>query len=323
MACATPRRCGLYETTREIVAAERTLGLDARIVDPRPGPFYPGPEDRGVPLADMDWACEADVVFSHSGHDGTPVENADNPIVVVAHGRPLSSFIGEQQGGAPAYSYHVTRSRQERYRACVTFWPQHEPYLRSLWGGKPVHVVTPPVDTDYWCPGETSYDFAGKGGGYNVVLTDPWARKDVSPLHSVHAFHLFRSICPDARLHVYAVNSTRGIGALRRMLGEGLGVVQGWASDLRAVYRAADMLITPHRIATRSVREAMACGLQVVSGADCHPEDIEAFAMLMAKTREDPRPRRDKRAAADFNTRDAARTMREIADRYAGVTCGD
>lgn len=295
-AIVTPRRCGLYETTRELVAAERALGIDARIYNPIPASdpkkaMEPAGEDRGVPICGDGWAATADVVFSHSGHDGTVLATTKQPIWHVAHGRPVSTFIGEHRtDGIPAYSYGLFRRADPRYRGCVTFWPEYEPVLRLIWTPKPVVVATAPCDHAYWSPGATGYDFAGRKAPYNVVVTDPWSREDVHPIQMVHAFGLFRAIVPDARLHVYAIDSSRGLHALRPMLGDGLGVLQGWAADLRPVYRAADMLVTPNRIHTRSVREAMSCGMQVVSGRDANPDDPEAFAYAMARRKDEPQP---------------------------------
>ena len=321
MAVATPGRCGLYETTRDLVAAERALGIDARIVDPKPHPtLHPGKEDRGVPLAPMSWAVEADLIVSHSGHDGTPVSLTDQPIVIVAHGRPVSTFIGEREGGAAAYTYHAQRSRQDRYKACITLWPEYRPYFESLWGGKPVHVVPPTVDLDYWRPGDSDYDFAKKGGTFDVVMTDPWSRRDVSPLPTIHAFDLFRRDEPGARLHIFAHDgNAKGLAGIRAMLGESLGLVQGWAADLRRVYRAADMLITPHRIYTRAIREAMACGVTVTSGMHAPAEDLERFANAIAG-RMKRRPAWNREQAEDrFDPEAAGLAMGEIIQTYARV----
>lgn len=314
VAIRTPGACGLYETTRELAYGLRSEGADARIVDPAPNKaFGEAPaEDRGVPIADMAWAVESDLVLSHSGHDGTPLGETDQPILHVQHGRPVSTWLMERSGGAPAYTYMVARRSKDRYRGAVTFWPEHEPILRSLWSPKPVHVVPPSCDLGYWTPGPTGYDFAGKAGKVNVVLADPWSRQDVSPISAVHAFALFRHMVPGARLHIYAVDNAKGFGALKAMLGDSLGVVQGWAKDLRSVYRVADMLITPHRIYTRSIREAMACGLQVVSGRDCHPEDAGAFARAMASRLERPQPTR-KMARVLFDPAATARSFLAIA----------
>ena len=316
IAIVTPGRCGLYETLNELVRAERAEGVDARIVDPKPHPTagIDGDFDRGVPLAPMEWATGADLIASHSGHDSTPVAETDQPILHVAHGRPFSTFLLERDGGLPAFSYHVQRSEQDRYRGCVTFWPEHEPYLRSLWRGKPVRVVTPPVDSERWKPGRSAYDFGGKEGGYNVVMTDPWSRRDVSSFHPIHAFLLFRNLMTGAKLHIYAAErDTKGYAALFKVLGDSLGVVQGWAKDLLPVYQSADMLITSNKIWTRSLRESMSCGVQVVSGRDVDPEDIEGFALEMARVAESPRPTRDL-AKALFNPRRAAKEFIAAAE---------
>jgi glycosyltransferase involved in cell wall biosynthesis len=324
-AIATPNRCGLYETTRELVAAERALGVNAWIYDPDPvEQYFPGGNDRGVPISrDSDLALEADIIISHSGHDNTPLQHSDQPVIHVAHGRPLSTFMGERGGKAPGLTYQTQRRHKDRFRAAVTFWPEYEPYLRNIWAPKPVHTLPPSVDLDYWRPGSSDYDFHGRRGGYNVVMLDPWSREDSSPYHCIHAFVLFRKIMPDARLHMLAWDGNkRGLGGLTNLLGDGGGMVTRWATNVREILHSADMVITPHRIYTRSIREAMACGLQVVSGRDCHPEDIEAFAMKMVSRRERPEPTR-KMAEALFDPRNTGRSMLDLIEAYAGVPVGD
>lgn len=319
VAIVTPRRCGLYETTRELVAAERDLGIDAAIVDPKPHPAFQdvGPEDRGAPIRDMEWAKTADLIVSHSGHDGTPLADTDQPILQAAHGRPVSTWIMEREGGAPAWTYHGVRSQRERYRGCVTFWPEYEAYFQAMWGDKPVHVVPPTVDLDYWCPDDTDYDFAGQAGEYNVVMTDPWCRRDVVPMPLILAFHRFRQSVPQAKLHIFAMDENhKGLAWVKRLLGDGLGIIQRWAADLRPVYRKADMLISPQRIYTRSIREAMACGAQVVSAKDADPADIIAFARSMEVRVEFPLDTRH-RARMSFCPERAARVMRSVMQQHA------
>lgn len=316
-AIATPYRCGLYETTRELVAAERDLGIDARIVDPAPNEdYYPGNEDRGVPITrEFDWALKADLIVSHSGHDNTPLQHSEQPVIHVAHGRPLNTFLGERNGGAPGLTYQTQRKRYDRYKGACTFWPEYAPYLKNIWHPKPVHVLPAPVDLDYWRPGTDDYDFGGRRGAYNVVMTDPWSREDSSPYHGIHAFKLFHDEHPDARLHMLAWDGNKkGIEGLTELLDKGGGSIMRWCNDVRKVYWSADMLITPHRVYTRSIREAMACGLQVVSGRDCHPENIESFATLMSRRRARPL---DTRHMAEklFQPEPAARAFIEIAER--------
>ena len=69
LAIVTPGRVGLYETTRELVAALRARGVDSCIVDPTQATndLYPDTlSDRGARLAEMSWALNADVIVSHA-----------------------------------------------------------------------------------------------------------------------------------------------------------------------------------------------------------------------------------------------------------------
>ena len=70
-AIATPRKCGLYETTRELVAAERALGVDARIVDPAPNEKVGiKNHDRGVPIADGHARADQPAAHGNAGTAG-------------------------------------------------------------------------------------------------------------------------------------------------------------------------------------------------------------------------------------------------------------
>lgn len=268
----TPRRCGLYETTRELVAGLRTMGVDSRLVDiPQANKVYPSgyphTEDRGALVASMQWAVTADVVVNHSGYDNTPIAETGQPIVHVAHGRPRSSFLSEVNGtGAPIYSYHYGKNADPRWRAVVTFWPEHKPYLEVMFPAKPVRVVQAPVDLEAWTPGPARYDFHGQKAEINVVCTDMW-REDVDPFLPLNAFALWAR-GKQAKLHLYAKPANlRGYSALiKRLQDDGtMGVCHGRVEKgLDEIYRAADFVLTANEIDTRTVREAKACGCPVV-----------------------------------------------------------
>ena len=107
----TPGRCGLYETTRELVTHLRQQGIDSRLVDPLPdanpiGDQVPVHEDRGAKIADLAWAKDADLFVSHSGIGDLGKQYKNTPIIQVAHGRPYNSFISETSGNTPIYSHH-------------------------------------------------------------------------------------------------------------------------------------------------------------------------------------------------------------------------
>jgi len=126
-----------------------------------------------------------------------------------------------------------------------------------------------PVDLGAWSPnGPSGYRFNDKGGEINVVSTDAF-RSDIDPFAAVSAFiYLAKNWNrPSIKLHIYGGDVTgKGWGALLKPLIDNnqLGETVGWVKGLANVYRAADLMITPHHIQVRSVREAMACGCPVV-----------------------------------------------------------
>jgi glycosyltransferase involved in cell wall biosynthesis len=274
----SPRQCGLYETVREVVAAERALGHDARMFDPAPTKYHPqGDEDRGAGIVrDKAWLAEADIIADHSGCDGT-TDTLSTPHILVAHGRPRHSFLSEVNGGPPIYSYHYRLDQTPKYKAVVTFWPEHVHYLKVMFRQTPVHYVPACVDQKAWSPeGPSGYSFHGKGGAFNVVCADAW-RDDCDPFDAFNAVALAARQMPGIKLHVYGKRGVgeKGWGALLKVLSEDgtLGEVCGWVDGLAHVYRAADLVVTCNQIATRAMREAMACGcpVQVVRGADPQP----------------------------------------------------
>lgn len=325
IAIVTPGKCGLYETVRETIAAERALGADARIYDPAPTKFYPTGQaaDRGAALfQDKAFLSEADVIVDHSGCDGT-TDQLDKPHILVAHGRPRHSFNSEVNGGAPIYSYHYRLNKTPKYKAVVTFWPEHVGHLRVMFPDKPVYAVNPPTDLKHWTPtGPNGYNFHGKAGAFNVVCADSW-RDDVDPFNAVCAFALAAREVPGMRLHIYGKQGgEKGWPVLlKRLADDGtLGEVCGWVSGLENVYRAADLGITPHTIYTRSIREPLACGCPVVSGRDCDTSDVQAFAKAIVEKLRNP----DRKAARDEAERkfDAMNTARGLLAIAEGVVRG-
>lgn len=300
----TPGRCGLYETTRELAHGLRAIGHDARLVETGANKVYAGgypeAEDRGVPVASIDWAMQADVLVNHSGYDGTNLAKTNQPIIHVAHGRPRSSFLTERDGSTPIYSYQFQNDSNPRWRAVVTFWPEHERYLRVLFKETPVHTVPAPVDLDYWSPGDrNAYDFHGKRGDVNIVIADP-KRADCDAFEPLMAFASCMDDMPDGvRLHWFgAPTDLRGYAPIVRRIQDAgkMGIVHRWSKRLRDVYRAADMVITGNDIATRTLREATACGCPVnyVGGSWMHfnvpaDESDRYVTREYAKSKFDPR----------------------------------
>jgi glycosyltransferase involved in cell wall biosynthesis len=295
-AVITPHQAGIYETTRDLVAGLRAAGVDSRITDPLNEPELQ--EDRGVPIVSGDWVKEADVICSHSGLSKL-ANSLDTPVVHFLHGRPHSSFLLEQKGKLAVYSY--LKTIRDRFALFITFWPEFLDYWRAVLPHERVKAIAPPVDLDRWTPdGPDGYGFHGEKGKRNVVCASMW-REDETPFHIINAFRVLATRVQGVKLHVYAAPGGQAWEVLRDSLTEiaSLGEVQGMVRGLEHVYRAADCVITPHRIATRSVREPLACGTNVVmapgnnySPFQADPQDLGAYANQIERALGESAPNR-------------------------------
>ena len=340
----TPGQCGLYETTRDLVIHERRLGVDARIVDIRnavptsPSTVKPAgscpqcgftqlqtitpertmpdwAEDRGVVKAPLTWLESVDVICSHSGIPDHLPHGAKAPRIHVAHGRPHSSFLLGQQQNNHVWKAYENYAKDDRWKAIVTLWPGFGKYWQLVFP-RPVHEFSPFVDLERWKPCKSDYNFGGKSGEPNIVISDVW-RQDKDPFQCLFAFAEFAKAYPDAKLHLYGLNpndSSALSPILTALQNRGvLGEVKGHVDNLVEIYNAADLLLTPHIIATRTIREAMACGLSVVAGGDqpytpygCEPERTNQYADVMTRAWGDVSKHREARRS---DTRTAAECL--------------
>ena len=312
IAAFTPHRAGLYETTREVILAERKQGIDARLVDcgnPNEAnliakekkkllPFYsylgkaallavngaieylksqghfvvepvkPGTEDRGIVVEDEKWAIEeADILVGHSGFSEA-LQKLKKPLVLCCHGRPRSSFLLEWQGKYPVYSGYSKLNADPRVLKFVTFWKEHIPNLAMVIDKEKLAYVPPCVDLDFFSPRGKKGEFPDPNR-FNIVIVDIW-REDIDPWDVFHCCYLFCEKHPEAQFHMFGCKPPSEIGPwaflLKRAQSEGkLGIVSGLIDAIDEVYRTADMMVTPHTIATRTVRESLASGLPLVA----------------------------------------------------------
>lgn len=288
-----PGRCGLYETVRDLVVAERLLGHRVDLVDA-------GVQGEGAHVGAIDWrrtgtieargpeaARDADVVVTHTAPPPAVLEATSAPLVHVLHGRPRSSYLIERAdpAGAPVWRMLRRWGADPRYHAFVNPWPSHrDAWLCALPEDRLHGLSAPPIDLDLWSPeGDKrpwTTDHADGDSRIKVLVADVW-RDDVDPLHALVALAAVaaRGEAP-IRVHVLglpgptlAPAQEAVLGRLRRhdALGETLGHMRG----MDAAYRAVDVLVTPQTIDTRTVREALACGTPVVR----HRERYDTYAL--------------------------------------------
>jgi glycosyltransferase involved in cell wall biosynthesis len=293
------------------------------MVDPSPRKDVAKPdnEDRGAPYASMGWGVDADIIVNHSGFDNTPLGATKQPVVLVAHGRPRSGFLSEVRGSTPCYSFKGTQNKNDRLKKVVTFWSEHMPYWQFMMPDKEICFVPPSVDLGAWkLDGPSGFKFAGKKGRVNIVITDP-IRDDVDWFYPLQAAGLFAREVEGVKVHVFGrLGKTPGHDAIiRRIQDDGhMGVVGGWVGGLDNVYRAATVMLTANEIATRSMREAMACGCPVVQVTDLNSPWRVDLRAAMLKTIED-RVLIRKKAEALFNPKVTAQKMKAILDDSSTV----
>jgi hypothetical protein len=145
------------------------------------------------------------------------------------------------------------------------------------------------VDLKKFNPEGKKYTSANWTGRPNILVADMW-REDITPFCMIEAAEKFRQqYCLTAKLQMFgmppaAKGFTSQLG--RRLRDSDLvGECNAIVPFLDTVYRSADILITPHKIATRIIREATASGLSIVAGTGCKytpftadPRDADSFA---------------------------------------------
>jgi glycosyltransferase involved in cell wall biosynthesis len=341
--CVTvaPNRCGLYGTARELVDAEKLCGVDAGIIDVSVSdkePLingtqegYPKIKDPRVQARSIGWARRADVYVRHS-YIPMEFQNSGKPLVLALHGRPESSFRLEQMMGQLILSTVAKRGVDDRYKAFVTFWPEHLFIWSSIVPKEKLFHVPASVDLSFYSPDGPKATWKEFNGSPNILIADIW-REDVLPFNALFAAALFQQkYCKSAKIHILAVQG-KNLKVMTPMLigmkkAGALGVLGPMTTKIVDFYRAADIIVTPHSIATRTVREPLACGVPVVAGSGnrytpytANPRDIEGFARAINKCwqdyKEDPDAMRKmarRTAEIGFNPRNTGEAMKKVLE---------
>lgn len=275
----SPNCCGLAEAARDMIVADRLAGHESHAIDVgaysrskqvRP-PTQGLIDDRGgskIISQSPGWGLTADLIVAHTGVPDNFIVGSDAPIVWVAHGRPRACFLPESMGQGNSYTLLHDLMTWPRVKKLLSFWPYHREFWRVIVPEeKMVFFDFPPIDGNRFSPCGVKADFAEKGGRFNIVIAES-AREDIDIYEIVHALFLVSKKITGLKVHLYGMGEIRNGWQfiLQKLKDIGiLGEVWTRRQNMEEVYRAADLLISPQRIVTRSVGEALSCGLSVIA----------------------------------------------------------
>jgi len=217
-------------------------------------------------------ALFADIIIGHTGIPDNWIVKTTAPIIWIMHGRPGACFKPEQFGRGWSYSLINEIAQWPRIKAMLSFWPQHVNYWKVIIPeNKIVCFNYPPIDEKRFCNSGSKYDFAGKNNRFNIVVSES-LREDVDTFELMHGVIEYAKSNKGFYIHIFGLDPPLRcweliIKELRRL--DILGVIWQRRTDMEEVYRAADLVLSPQRIVTRSVGEALSCGTPVIAAYGC------------------------------------------------------
>ena len=270
----SPNQAGIYGSTRDLILAERAQGIFASFVDF--GSKVNGEYKSRVGLSDGDittilpsLAEDAEILVRHSAIPPEIVK-LNKPTVLMLHGAP-EYMVRLDHAKKTNVLRDAVRSAKKA-AAVVTFWKEHVFEWETILGVK-VEYCPAIVDLDKWNPEGKAVDF---GPGIHIVSTGMWRNEYRTPYECIMAAAEVVKEQPDVHLHVYAVpTDDRPEAPYRRLMHQlyvnGLiSTPHGMVNNLDEVYRGADLALTPHVVASRTVRESLACGCPIVAGTNSY-----------------------------------------------------
>lgn len=333
----TPNRSGMYETVRDLIFAERMLGVDAQFIDCK-GNAENGQDcsrvglyEGGLETISPEWSYTADILVRHSLAP-EPIMRIGIPAIMCLHGRPEYAYVLERARKSPVLSIMTENESNPQYKAFVSFWEEHKSVWDIIIPNKKTHYVPAIVDLSKYNPVGKKFNFGDFEGEPNIVVADIW-REDITPFNVIFAAARFKQLrCPTAKVHIFGTPppDTPFIKELMLRLRNKdiVGIADGLVSFMPDVYRAADIVVTPHNIATRVIREALASGVPIVAGSGCRytkytadARDYKAFsyqinrcwADLQSNSKKVKREFRDT-AEREFNYENTGKAMLSIFD---------
>jgi len=317
-----PGRCGLYHTARDLILSERAMGIDAQLCCVE-GDKDVGQTDGPITVQPWQYGLDADVWVRHSALH-PELEGMDRPIIMALHGRPESSYRLGVSDGNLIFDCVANRSADQRYRAFIYFWPEFRHHWEAIIPPEKLFYVPAMIDGPAYAGGKR----LNLAGDPKILIADIW-RDDLTPLDSIVAAAAYiEKYAPNGRIHIVGlpVKKERAVimpllnGLVRKGV---IGSMAGQVGNIADYYATCDVVVTPHTIATRIIRESLSAGLPVVAGAGCQftpyradHYDIDAVAAQidLAITERRTRPYYAEQAESLFGKRAAGEAMQHAIE---------
>ena len=288
-----PNQAGISGTAIDMVMAERKAGIDSILIDyDGKKPCMVGLTSGEVVTVGPSKAHDADIIVRHSAIPPS-IEALNKPQVMCLHGRPEYTFLLHHGPKKMAViDEYLKCAKDPRYRGFINFWKEHQAYIERLLPGTKIDFVPAMVNMETYNPDGMRYEYGKDGGSPNILICDMF-REDVSPFAVLMAAAEYcRKYNPKAKINIYGLqrqNENPVKVLIDNLKAEGIvNQAKPLTKDMDMVYRANDILVTPHRIATRVIREALASGLPIVAGMGCpytkwaaDARDTDGFAKRM------------------------------------------
>ena len=290
-----PNACGMYEAARDMYVADLKAGHDVHMVDVgvtvngkhKPGSVGKNDNRNGLNIIteNQNVVLDADIIMAHTGVSDNWLVKCQAPMFWVMHGRPAACFKPEQFKNRSSYSLMAEIATWQRAKVLLSFWEYHRIFWKPIIpANKLVILPAPPIDgSRFRKNGKTHFFNAAKDGMYNIIMAESW-REDVDCYEIVHGVIEAAKKQPGIKAHIYAMESPVPkcweylLSELRKY--NALGEIWGRRPNMEEIYRAGDILLSPQRIVTRTVGEALCCGLPVIA------DEGNEFATWQANIRE-------------------------------------
>ena len=247
-------------------------GLDGGAIPGKPGQK----DERGgsiIETVHQDTSDDADVLIAHSGVPDPWISHNQAPVIWVLHGRPKACFSPEQFGRGHSYTLMANIAKWPRVKAMTSFWPDHTPFWKPIIPEEKLRCMpAPPVDNKRFSPDGPLFDFETIKDKFNVVICESW-REDVDIYELAHgAIEMAKETNGEVKFTFFSMEGKATCwnflkDELKRL--DALGWIWDRRTNMQEVYRAADLILSPQKITTRTICEPLCCGTPVLADDRC------------------------------------------------------